>query len=220
MSSSMNNLATKPAQRRRGPQQRAEETRAALLETAVHIFTTHSYDGVSVRALETAAKVQRGAAAYHFESKEGLWKAAVGTILEKFVARLGPLETVLIDLDEEAQIRAAVTAFVRFSAETPELNRLIIQEGREDTWRLDYLVNTFIRDRFGRLRDTLNLLSNPHTYYMSIGAATLVFDVEHECKNLFGVDPTTDDFIRDHAARVADMVVYLRRKELAEKEAR
>ena len=214
----MNNLATHSRPRQRGPQQRAEETRAALLTTAVHIFTTHSYDGVSIRALETAANVQRGAAAYHFGNKEGLWKAAVGTILERFVARLGPLETVLIDLDEEAQIRAAVTAFVRFSAETPELNRLIIQEGREDTWRLEFLVNTFIRDRFGRLQDTLKLLSNPHTYYMAIGAATLVFDVEYECRNLFGVDPTSDEFIRDHAARVADMVVYLRRKELAETE--
>ncbi|MGD1934747.1 MAG: TetR/AcrR family transcriptional regulator [Candidatus Phaeomarinobacter sp.] len=216
----MNNIATKSVQRRRAPQQRAEETRAALLETAVHMFTTHSYDGISIRALETAANVQRGAAAYHFESKEGLWKAAVGTILERFVTRLGTLETVLIDLDEDEQIRAEVKAFVRFSAETPELNRLIIQEGREDTWRLDYLVNTFIRDRFGRLRETLNLLSNPHTYYMAIGAATLVFDVEYECKTLFGVDPKTDEFIRDHAARVADMVVYLRRKELAEEETR
>ena len=111
-----------------------------------------------------------------------------------------------------------MTAFVRFSAETPELNRLIIQEGREDTWRLEFLVNTFIRDRFGRLQDTLKLLSNPHTYYMAIGAATLVFDVEYECRNLFGVNPTSDEFIRDHAARVADMVVYLRRKELAETE--
>lgn len=209
-------LAPKPASRQRGPQQRAEETREALLTTGLHMFTTQSYDGVSVRALELEADVQRGAVAYHFQSKEGLWKAVVGYILDRFTNHLGPLEPVLKDLDEEARLRAVITAFVRFSAETPELNRLIIQEGREESWRLDYLIATFIKDRFEWMEEMLGLLADPHTYYMSIGAATLVFDIEHECRALFGVDPTTDEFIKEHAARVADMLVYLRRKEAGE----
>lgn len=209
-------LAPKPASRQRGPQQRAEETREALLTTGLHMFTTQSYDGVSVRALELEADVQRGAVAYHFQSKEGLWKAVVGYILDRFTNHLGPLEPVLKDLDEEARLRAVITAFVRFSAETPELNRLIIQEGREPSWRLDYLIATFIKDRFEWVEEMLGLLADPHTYYMSIGAATLVFDVEYECRALFGVDPTTDEFIKEHATRVADMLVYLRRKETGE----
>lgn len=207
----------KAAVRQRGLQQRAEDTREALLKTALHMFTTQSYDGVSVRALEMEADVQRGAAAYHFQSKEGLWKAVIDYILDRFTKHLGPLEPVLKDLDEEARLRAVITAFVRFSAETPELNRLIIQEGREQSWRLDYLIATFIKDRFEWVEEMLGLLADPHTYYMSIGAATLVFDVEHECRALFDVDPTTDEFIKEHAARVADMLVYLRGRETAEK---
>ncbi len=178
------------------------------------MFTTLGFDGVSIRALEVAADVQRGAVSYHFEDKATLWKAAVEHILQNYSKHLGPLEAVLSDLDEESRLRVVITAFVRFSAETPELNRLIIQEGRHDTWRLHYLINTFIRDRFGWLQDSLELLNDPHAYYMAIGAATLVFDVEHECRELFGVEPKSDEFIKEHAERVADFVIYMRKKEL------
>jgi hypothetical protein len=33
-----------------------------------------------------------------------------------------------------------------------------------------------------------------------------VFNVDHECRELFDVDPTTDDFIREHAVRVAEVI--------------
>jgi len=198
--------------RKRAVQQRALQTRKALVTTAIEIFTTLGYDGVSVRALETAAKAQRGAVAHHYGGKEGLWKAAVAHILERYATLLGPLEDLLEDMDEDARVRALVTAFVRFSAETPELSRLIMQEGRHDTWRLEYLTDTFIRNRFAWIQDMIGLLDDPHTYYMAIGASTLVFDVEHECRRLFGVDPTSDEFIREHAAQVADMIISLRKR--------
>jgi hypothetical protein len=54
------------------------------------------------------------------------------------------------------------------------------------------------------------LVSDPHAYYIALGASTLVFDVDHECRELFGVDPTTDVFIREHADRVADVILHMR----------
>lgn len=216
MSSGMNSVEPQPNSSKRSRQQRAEDTCEALLNTAIKMFTEQTYDGVSIRALEAAAGVQRGAAVYHYKSKEGLWKAAIDRVLQSLAAHIGPLQSLFEDLDEEARLRAAVAAFVRFSAETPELNRLVIQEGRSDSWRLKYLVDTFIRNRFGWLTEMIGLLKDPHTYYMTVGAATLVFAVEHECKELFGVDPTTDEFIREHATRVADMMLYLRKTNQAE----
>lgn len=216
MSSGMNNGNAPSAPAKRSRQQRAEETCDALLNTAIKMFTEQTYDGVSVRALEAAAGVQRGAAVYHYKSKEGLWKAAIDRVLQSLAAHIGPLQSLFEDLDEEARLRAAVAAFVRFSAETPELNRLIIQEGRSKSWRLEYLADTFIRNRFGWLTEMIGLLKDPHTYYMTIGAATLVFAVEQECKELFDIDPTTDEFIREHATRVADMMLYLRKTNQAE----
>lgn len=216
MSSSMNKNVSQAGPGKRRQQQRAAETRDALLDVATEAFANHTFDGVSVRALETSAGVQRGAAAYHFADKEGLWKAAVDRILAVLQSRIEPLAPVLNDLGDEGKLRAVITAFVRFSAEAPELNRLIIQEGRTESWRLHYLISTFHRNRLAWLQDFVGIVQDPHLFYMTVGAATLVFNVEHECRELFGVDPMKDDFIREHANRVADMAVYLHNQKKAE----
>jgi TetR/AcrR family transcriptional regulator len=199
-------------QKKRNPQQRAEETKNTLLICATEMFTSQGFDGVSIRALETVAGVQRGAVAYHYKNKELLWKATVDRLLEIFASYIDPLQATLKDLDEDVRLRMVIAATVRFSAQTPEFSRLMVQEGRFKTWRLDYLLDNFLRARSSWLNETVGLLSDPHTYYIAVGAATLVFDVEHECKELFSVDPTTDDFIREHSTRVADMIIYLRNK--------
>ena len=51
-----------------------------------------------------------------------------------------PLESTLRDLDPVARLRMAIGAFVRFSAEMPELSRLMLQEGKQSSWRLDYIM--------------------------------------------------------------------------------
>jgi AcrR family transcriptional regulator len=215
MSSDMSANISETGPGKRRQQQRAAETRDALLDVATEAFASHTYDGVSIRALESSAGVQRGAAAYHFADKEGLWKAAIDRILAVLQSRIEPLAPILKDLDEDGRLRAVITAFVRFSAEAPELTRLVIQEGRADSWRLDYLISTFHHNRLAWLQDFVGIMKDPHYYYMAVGAATLIFNAEHECRELFGVDPMKDDFIREHANRVADMAVYLRNQEKA-----
>ncbi len=192
---------------KRGPQRRSEETRNAILEMAIEMFSSLGYEGVSVRALEVAAGVQRGAVAYHFDGKESLWKAAIDRLLERFGAHFDPLEKTFRDLDDTARMRALIAALVRFSAETPQFNRLLLHEGGHDTWRMTHIVDRFIRERLSWLGDFAGLLSNAHDYYIVIGAATFVFGVEYECRRLFEVDPTSDEFIREHAARVADLLL-------------
>ena len=202
--------------KKRATQSRSDITRTSLLETATLEFAMLGYEGVSVRALETKAGVQRGAVAYHFNSKENLWKQVAQGIFEKFDKHLDPLRSVLPDLDRNAQITALMSAFVRFNAEKPQLNRIIIQEGRIASWRLDYLMDHLIRGRLEQLSFVLPLLEDPHAYYMAVGAATLVFDVEEECRSLFRVDPTSDAFVQEHARRISQMVIALTAEYAAE----
>jgi TetR/AcrR family transcriptional regulator len=199
--------------RTRAPQRRAEQTRAALLSAAVELFSSLGYEGVSVRTLEAHAGVQRGAVAYHFGAKEALWRAAVDRVFERFAAHFDPLEATLRDLARDARIRAAIAAFVRFSAETPELSRMMVQEGKQPSWRLDYIVDRYVRPQLAWLQEVVGFHLDAHTYYAAIGAASVVFDVEHECRRLFGVDPTADAFIREHAARVAELILAAARRE-------
>jgi TetR/AcrR family transcriptional regulator len=197
----------------RAPQRRAEQTRASVLGAAIELFSSLGFEGVSLRTLEAHAGVQRGAVAYHFGTKDALWRAAVDRVFERFAAHFAPLESTLRDLPRDARVRAAIAAFVRFSAEMPELSRMMVQEGKQASWRLAYLVDRYIRPQLDWLRGVAGFPLDAHTFYAAVGAASVVFDVEHECRRLFGVDPTSDAFIREHAARVADLVLAAARRE-------
>lgn len=194
----------------RGPQKRAEQTKKLILETATQMFSSVGFDGVSIRALELKAGVQRGAVSYHFEGKDELWKAMVDRIMDRFAAHFEPLKTTILDLDESVGTQALMAALIRFSAETPEFNRLMMNEGGHDTWRMAYIVQHLREGPISWAPDSPSSLTDPHDYYMVIGAATFVFGVEHECRQLFNVDPTSDEFIREHASRVAALWITIR----------
>jgi TetR/AcrR family transcriptional regulator len=56
-------------------------TRERLLISAVQAFSSTGYDGASVREIERSCGVNRGLIAYHFGSKEDLWRACVDLLL-------------------------------------------------------------------------------------------------------------------------------------------
>lgn len=196
----------------RRPQQRSKDTREALLAEATRMFTTLGYEGVSMRALETAAQVQHGAVSYHFKNKETLWKAAIDQLITDFQSFFEPMQATMADLDNEARLRMAIAALIRFSATRPEFDRLMAQEGHTETWRSRYLIDNFLHPGLGWLNDMLGLNNNPHSYHIVIGSVTHVFRVAYACSELFGVDPTSDTFIKEHSARVADMLIAMNAK--------
>jgi AcrR family transcriptional regulator len=196
----------------RRPQQRALETRTALLDTAIDGFSAKGFDGISVRQLEEAAGVKRGLVAYHFGDKDGLWRAAVAQLFtalgEDFTSRV----EALVDIAPEEAARAIIRAFVRYSAAHPELNRLMMQESLSDSWRVATLVDEHIRPMLDGLAEIMPEAAaliwgkgEPHRYYTFIGASAFVFSAEQECRRLFGVSPREDTFVERHA----DMVVAL-----------
>ena len=188
-------------------QKRAEQTKTTILDVATKMFSTLGYSGVSVRALETEADVQRGAVSYHFDGKEALWKAMFDRLMDRFAAHFDPLEKTIKDLDKRAGNKALTAALIRFSAETPEFNRLMMKEGGHDTWRMAYIVEHITKGRLSWITEYNDRFADPHDYYIRIGAATFVFGVQHECRKIFGVDPSTDEFIKEHAARVSELLI-------------
>ena len=187
----------------RRPQQRAIETRNALLDTAMEAFSTRGFDGISIRQLEELAGVKRGLVAYHFGDKDRLWR-------DDFVTRLDTLA----EVSPEEAARGIIRAFVRYSAAHPELNRMMIQESVADSWRVAYIVD----EKIGPLLDTLYDLMpevatllwgnrDPHRYYLFIGASAFVFSAEQECRRLFGVAPREVDFVERHIDMVVSMLM-------------
>lgn len=203
----MSRTAPAAETRQRAPQKRAAETRDQILGAATELFSTRGYDGVSLRTIETGAGVKRGLVAYHFGTKEELWRAAVDALFRDLSDQMLAVRETVKDQPVETRLRINLTAFVRYSAMNPELNRIMAQEARAESWRSEHLVENYVRPLVALINQVAGRTFDVHSHYILIGAATFVFNVEFECMRLFGEDPRGEDFITTHANRVADLLL-------------
>lgn len=200
-------LADKPAAAKKGrrTQERTEITRAKLLEAATRLFTEHGYEGVSIRDIENTAGVQRGLLAYHFNDKETLWKEMADATFALLSDQLDPRLELLGDLPAREQLAFVIRFYVRFSSQHPELARLMSQEGRHRSWRLQYIVENHIGELQQRLCDPvsealgLDERQFIHWWYLLAGGSSLIFAHAPECELLFDTDAHDDSVVDAHA---------------------
>lgn len=117
-----------------------------LLVAAAAEFAAHGFDGASTRGIAERAGAHQPQINYHFASKEQLWRATVDRLFAVLAADAGASATLITGGGEQADAFAgAVHRFLRFSADHPELNRIINQEATAPSDRLDWLVATHLR---------------------------------------------------------------------------
>ena len=73
---------------RRTQAERSEETRARILDAAVHVLSTRGYAGFRTAEVATQAGVSRGALTHHFPSRDELLVAVVADVFRR-AAELG-----------------------------------------------------------------------------------------------------------------------------------
>ena len=69
---------------------RSEETRRRILEAAIQQFGAHGFEGASTREIAKEAGVNAPALAYHFDGKEGLYRACAQYLVRESRERLRP----------------------------------------------------------------------------------------------------------------------------------
>jgi AcrR family transcriptional regulator len=199
--------------KKRRTQQRTEITQTKLVDAATRTFSEQGFDGVSIRDLENAAEVQRGLLAYHFVDKEGLWKAAADRTFGLLQDEVSGRSEVLRDLPEQERVAATIRFYVRFCSRHPELSRMLSQEGRQDSWRIRYLVEHHISGITSALstpvRQALGLDEQGfmHWFYMLVGASSTIFSHAPECQVLFGVDSLQEPVVEAHAELMVKMLL-------------
>jgi hypothetical protein len=118
-------------------------------------------------------------------------------------------------VEDETVAKLVVADFVRFSAEHPQLHRIIMQECKSEGDRLAWLVEQHIRPLYegavamleplvtsGRVRD----IPAAHLYYLLTGAAATIFVLAPECRLLTGVDPVDPVEVERHVDAVISML--------------
>jgi TetR/AcrR family transcriptional regulator len=197
----------------RRAQQRAA-TRERIVEAALAAFAEKGFRGASTRDIAQRAGTNQGLITYHFRSKDALWRAAADRIFGMLRASLGERLAAFESRDPRERARETIRAYVRFAAAHPELFRLMVDEGKNEEDRMEWLVDTHLRPRYrdfvrtgGPLIARADGSLLPHAYYVMAGAGSLIFAVAPECRRLTGVDPETDEAVETHAELVARLLV-------------
>ena len=205
--------AVTPAKRIRRTQERAELTRAKLIDAGKLLFSERGFDAVSVRDLETAAGVKRNLLTYHFGDKDTLWKvsadAIVGLMRVEFEKRLA----IMKEISGPEALAFIVRFYVYFHAQHPELSRLMSREAIHHSWRTQYLIDTHIRpstlemEKLVHETRGLDRKAFIHWYYIMISSTSTIFSFAAECEDLFGVDPCEESMVEAHAEMLVSMLL-------------
>jgi AcrR family transcriptional regulator len=196
-------------------QERALVTRDQLLDAAIRMFASAGYDASTTRQIEAAAGVKRGLIVYHFGTKENLWKAAAAWMSDRAALELQDAERGATNVDPVGRLRYFVRAYVRFCARHPEVNRLMVREGMDNDWRLEWLVEHSVRRWYERVRQVFDqatalgvapVMAYQHFYYILTGAAALIFSMAPEAKRLTGIDTYDESVVSAHADALAELL--------------
>ncbi|MFL6085490.1 MAG: TetR/AcrR family transcriptional regulator [Mycobacterium sp.] len=188
------------------------DIREALLESALVEFGAKGFDGASTRAIASRVQAHQPQISYHFESKTALWTAAVDHLfglLRDAIFGVLPAQVADVEVSELAPAFAdGIRGFVRFAAEHPELNQIMVHEGTAPSERLTWLTETHLKPFFNGIRPAWQMLRDAGVaapidsdivYYMLIGAASLPYVNASEVRLLTGRDPKSPSWIDAHA---------------------
>ena len=187
-----------------------EETRERIVAAAVECFSERGFRGASTREIARRAGTNQGLITYHFRTKDELWRAAADRIFGLLRTSLASRVAALTSEDPRTRAREAIREYVRFAAAHPELFRLMIEEGKCDDARMQWLVDTHLKalyDGIPQLGLAADPARKPHLYYALAGAASIIFAVAPECRRLTGLDPETPGVVETHADFVARLLV-------------
>lgn len=165
------------------------DVRERILKSALECFGAFGFAGTSTRAVAERAGVSHPLLLYHFRSKDGLWLKMMETVIGRYqdglLARLAAAGTA----DPVAGLKAFIENFVEFSAQVPQLHRIMTQQSTQGSERIQWLLDGYLRASFdnvcamirsgqqgGRVRqgDAARL------YYAVIGLAGTLLSVSTE----------------------------------------
>lgn len=125
--------------------------KAKIIAAAKAHFALRGVDGASTREIAKEAGVAQSLLLYHFATKEDLWKAVVDHLFETADKVINP-DGALWELPPRQLLENYIDGFVTFCSQDADLHRLITLNGRKKGPRLDWVVETYQREAFNRLR--------------------------------------------------------------------
>jgi AcrR family transcriptional regulator len=191
-----------------------EDIRERLLDAALVEFGANGFAGGSTRAIARRIGAHQPQINYHFASKEALWTAAVDHLfaeLARAMRGVGPAR-VLGGSGDLAETTAAfaemIRRFVRFAAQHPELNRIMVHEATAESDRVKWITERHVQPLYATVRRLWRRLRKAGIaapiddrlfHYVLVGAASMVYVNAPEARLLTGIEPTAPRWVEVHA---------------------
>lgn len=188
-------------------QQRSLETRTRILESAALEFAEYGFDGASTRRVAKRAHVKHPLIGYHFKSKDGLWRAVLRDLNERFALMYRTRLEGLRGVDTPTQLRLVLEDFIRFSAVNPAFHWLMSHEASKGGARMNWLIDHYVNEFFERTTHMIReaqlkerfVAGDPyHLLYLFVGSVTRVYMLGSEVKKVMGKSPTIPAFVEEH----------------------
>lgn len=195
-----------------------EETRRAILASALEVFAEKGFEGAAMREIAARAGVNHAMLAYYFATKDGLWRAAADFLFKRFgeevsfAARRIEAE---FGGDTRAWAEGCIRDYVRYCARHPEHARLLIQETVREGDRL-----TWLSERYGRLHrrgaevfvqrliaaGIIPAVEVAPLIYIVVGAAQQFHALAPEVRAVWDVDPGDEAMVEAHARTLTTLL--------------
>jgi len=137
--------------RKRAEQQRALETRGAILDAAIAEFAARGFEGASIRAIADRLGLQHPLITYHYRSKDILWRAAAEHAFAQIREGWDTSAPETSDLPPLARLREEYTTLFRYTVAFPEFHRFMRQEAMSGSPRLKWVAETVLAPMLERL---------------------------------------------------------------------
>ena len=202
---------------RLGSRGRPEQSRAAILQAAVHEFAQHGIAGARTDAIARAAKVNKALLYYYFKDKDALYGAVLDQAFGGLIAYVG--EVFSRDLPPREKILAYAGAHFDYVARHPLYPRIVQGEmmgvGRGKANHLERIVKKYFRPLFGRVAEVLKTgqatgefrpVDPLHFVPSMIAVIVFYFTAAPVMRLMTGKDPMSPERVAARRAAVLDLI--------------
>jgi TetR/AcrR family transcriptional regulator len=195
----------------------APVARARILAAALAQFAEHGYEGTRTAEIARRAGVTHPLVHYHFRTKDQLWKTVVDEMLGPLRTAFEGVATELRDVGSRERLKILVRRFARFSAEHPDVTRLMIREGAHDSPRLRWLIRHHVRflvRAFEEILEAAQLegwakpLPREHVLFLCVGAASYFFSATAMLRHAYHLDTHAPVLIERYTDTLVEIVFH------------
>ncbi|MDO8802726.1 TetR/AcrR family transcriptional regulator [Phenylobacterium sp.] len=212
----MTAAATRPRGRPARTARPVEETRGAILDAALKLFSERGFEGAAMRDIASLAGVEHSALRYHYSDKATLWRAALARLIVDMNAHMAAGWATTRGQPPLPRFKATVRDYVRYCARHPEHARIMVQEAMGESDRVAWIAEQIVGPQHRAMARVLEtLMTQGHLprlpirnlIYMLSAAAQSPFTLAGEVRHAYGVDMSEAAEIERHADALIALLI-------------